>query len=276
MARINLPDIDCEKAVMKLTAFIKDELSNTGLKRLVLGVSGGVDSGLVAFLSVMAVGAENLVGVILPYKTSNARSEKDAENLIAHLGLKKYRVDITPQVDIYFEKFPDADKNRRGNKMARERMSILYDISALEEAVVIGTSNKTEIFLGYGTMYGDLACAFNPLGDLYKSHVKALARHVGVPENIVNKIPSADLFSGQTDEGDFGFSYEDIDNLLFSLVDKGMSPEQCEREGFDPALIKRVVRLMKSNEFKREAPPIAGLSDETIGIGFRCPPEWSE
>lgn len=276
MARVNLPDIDCEKTVTKLTDFIKRELSKTGLKRLVLGVSGGVDSGLVAFLSVMAVGAENLVGVILPYKTSDPQSEKDAESLIAQLGLKKYRVDITPQIDNYFQKFPNAGKNRRGNKMARERMSVLYDISALEKAVVVGTSNKTEIFLGYGTIYGDLACAFNPLGDLYKTHVRALARHVGVPENIINKTPSADLFSGQTDEGDFGYSYEDIDSLLFSLVDNRMSPEQCENEGFDPALIKRVIQLMKSNEFKREAPPIAKLSDETIGIGFRCPPEWSK
>ncbi|UCC81405.1 MAG: NAD+ synthase [Candidatus Zixiibacteriota bacterium] len=268
--------MDCEKTVTKLTDFIKSELSKTGLSKLVLGVSGGVDSGLVAFLSVMAVGAENLVGVILPYKTSNPQSEKDAASLIAQLRLKKYRVDITPQIDVYFKQFPDADKNRRGNKMARERMSVLYDISALEKAVVVGTSNKTEIFLGYGTIYGDLACAFNPLGDIYKTHVRALARHVGLPESIITKRPSADLFSGQTDEGDFGYGYEDIDKLLFSLVDKGLSPEQCENEGFNPAMVKRVVHLMKSNEFKREAPPVARLSDESIGIGFRCPPEWSK
>ncbi len=276
MSRVILPDLDCDKTVRELIEFIKLELSQTGLERIVLGISGGVDSALVAFLSVKAVGAENLVGVILPYKTSDPRNVKDAENLIDHLGLKKYRIDITPQIDTYFEQFPDADKNRRGNKMARERMSVLYDISALEKAVVIGTSNKTEIFLGYGTIYGDLACAFNPPGDLYKTHVRALAKHIGVPENIIDKTPSADLFRGQTDEGDFGYSYEDIDKLLFSLVDKAMTPEQCENEGFSRAMVKRVIQLMKSNEFKRNAPPVAKLSDDSAGIDFRCPREWGK
>ncbi|UCE66204.1 MAG: NAD+ synthase [Candidatus Zixiibacteriota bacterium] len=276
MRGLILPDLDCDKTVKRLTDFIKLELSKTGLNRLVLGISGGVDSALVAFLSAKAAGAENLVGVMLPYKTSDPQNEKDAENLIFHLGLKKYRIDITAQIDIYFEQFPDADKNRRGNKMARERMSVLYDISALEKAVVIGTSNKTEIFLGYGTIYGDLACAFNPLGDLYKTHVRSLARHIGVPANIVNKTPSADLFRGQTDEGDFGFSYEDIDRLLFSLVDKGMTPEQCENEGFSRAMVKRVIQLMISNEFKRNSPPVAKLSDYSAGIDFRCPREWDK
>jgi NAD+ synthase len=269
-----LTDIDPERVVRKLTDFIESELSRTGLKRLVLGISGGVDSALVAFLSVKAVGKENLVGVILPYKTSNSGSEKDAEGLIGKLDLKSYRVDITPQIDAYYDRFPDADKNRRGNKMARERMSVLYDISALEKAVVIGTSNKTEIFLGYGTVHGDLACAFNPLGDLYKTQVRILARHIGVPENIIKKTPSADLFRGQTDEGDFGYSYDDIDRLLFSLVDIGISPEKYEDEGFDRAMIRRVIKLMKSNEFKRETTPVAKVSDDSIGIDFRCPRDW--
>jgi NAD+ synthase len=241
-----------------------------------LGISGGLDSTLVAYLSARAVGPENLVGVILPYKSSNPENEKDADSLINQLGLKKYRVDITPQVDIYFERFPDADKTRRGNKMARERMSLLYDISALENAVVIGTSNKSEIFLGYGTIFGDLACAFNPLGDLYKTQVRALAGHMGVPDNIIGKTPSADLFSGQTDEGDFGFSYEDVDRLLHLLVEIGLSPEQCEEEGFDRAMIRKVIQMMIANEFKREPTPIAKLSDSTIGIDFRCPREWSK
>jgi len=273
---INLPDIDCGRIVKKLTDFIKFELSKTGLGRLVLGISGGLDSALVAFLSVKAVGPNNLVGVILPYKTSNPRNVKDAENLINHLGAKKYRIDITPQIDVYFERFPDADKNRWGNKMARERMSVLYDISALEKAVVIGTSNKTEIFLGYGTIYGDLACAFDPLGDLFKTQVRALARHIGIPENIVNKIPSADLFSGQTDEGDFGFSYEDLDKLLFLLVEKGFSPQKCESEGFSHDMVNRVIQMMISSEFKRAMPPIAKLSDKSAGLDFRCPRDWSK
>jgi len=276
MAGFDIPKLDCDEIIDRLTGFIRKELSKTGLSRLVLGISGGVDSALVAYLSVRSVGPENLVGVILPYKSSNPDNEKDAEGLISHLGLKKYRVDITPQVDIYFERFPDADRTRRGNKMARERMSVLYDISALEKAVVVGTSNKSEIFLGYGTIFGDLACAFNPLGDLYKTQVRTLARHLGIPPKIINKKPSADLFSGQTDEGDFGFSYKEVDRLLDMLVEKRMSPQQCEREGFDNAMIRRVIQMMIANEFKRESTPIAKLSDDTIGIDFRCPREWSK
>jgi NAD+ synthase len=276
LTQSDIAEINCDKTIEKLVGFIKHELSETGLSRLILGISGGVDSTLVAYLSVRAVGPENLVGVILPYKSSNPENERDADMLIKHLGLKKYRVDITPQVDIYFERFPDADKIRRGNKMARERMSVLFDISALENAVVIGTSNKSEILLGYGTIFGDLACAFNPLGDLYKTQVRALARYMGVPDNIIGKTPSADLFSGQTDEGDFGFSYEDVDRLLYQLVERGLNPEQCEEEGFDRAMIRKVIHMMIANEFKREAAPIAKLSDSATGIDFRCPREWSK
>lgn len=276
MAQAGIPEIDYDETTEKLVGFIKNELSKTGLGRLVLGISGGVDSALVAYLSVRAVGSENLVGVILPYKSSNPDNEKDAAMLIDRLDLKKYRVDITPQVDIYFEKYPDAGKTRRGNKMARERMSVLYDISAMERAVVIGTSNKSEIFLGYGTIFGDLACAFNPLGDLYKTQVRALARHLGVPEQIIGKTPSADLFSGQTDEGDFGFSYEEVDRLIHLLVEGGKDPGQCEAEGFNRAMIDKVIQMMIANEFKRESTPIAKLSDSTTGISFRCPREWSK
>jgi NAD+ synthase len=276
MISIDSLNLNLEETVVKLVDFIRLELSGTGLKRLVLGISGGVDSALAAFLSAKAVGAENLVGVILPYKTSNPENERDAEKLINKIGMKKYRVDITPPVDKYFERFPDADNNRRGNKMARERMSVLYDISALERAVVVGTSNKTEIFLGYGTIYGDLACAFNPLGDLYKTQVKALARHIGVPHNIIDKIPSADLFSGQTDEGDFGFYYEDVDKLLYSLVDLGLTPGQCEAEGFNGDMIRKVIKMMMASEFKRNSPPVAMLSGKSIGINFRCPREWGK
>ena len=273
---LRLPNIDCEKVIVRLTDFIKSELQKTGLARLVLGISGGVDSALAAFLSVRAVGAENLVGVILPYKTSNPENEKDARELIGKLKIKSHRVDITPQIEAYFERFPDADKNRRGNKMARERMSVLYDVSAMEKAVVVGTSNKSEIFLGYGTLFGDLACAFNPLGDLYKTRVRALAKHIGVPDNIIGKTPSADLFEGQTDEGDFGYSYDEIDRLLYGMVEKGLNPDECVNEGFKPEMIKRVIQLMRANEFKRATPPIARISDDSAGVDFRVPRNWSE
>ncbi len=276
MSGIDKLQIDCEKTVDILTDYIKSELAKTGLKRLVLGISGGVDSALVVYLSVKAIGADNVVGVIMPYKSSNPENEKDAEELIIKLGLKKYKVNITPQIDQYYNQFPDADQIRKGNKMARERMSVLYDISALEKAVVVGTSNKSEIFLGYGTLFGDLACAFNPLNDLYKTQVWDLAKYLAIPQKIIDKTPSADLFTGQTDESDFGFSYKELDMLLYLIVDNGFSPAQCEDKGFDPAIIHKVVELMRANEFKRSPLSIARLSEAAIGIDFRCPREWSK
>ena len=271
MDRPQKPDLDAETATSVLIDFIRGELSKAGFERLVVGVSGGLDSATVTFLSVRAIGSQNVVGVILPYKDSNPGNIEDAEDVISRTEVQKYVVDITPQVDPYFAKFPEADKNRRGNKMARERMSILYDLSAAEKALVIGTSNKSEILLGYGTIFGDLACAINPLGDLYKTQVRILARYLGVPEEIINKPPSADLYIGQSDEGEFGFTYEDVDRLLYLLVDDRYTPDQCEKEGFDKKLINKVIDMMIKNQFKRSAPVIARISKGAPGINFRYP-----
>lgn len=259
-----------------LTAFIKDELAKPGFSRLIVGLSGGLDSAVVAYLSVKAIGNENVVAAIMPYKSSNLENIKDAHELVAALGIKKYEVDITPQVDSYFKRFPDANRDRRGNKMARERMSILYDLSAKERALVIGTSNKSEILLGYGTIFGDLACAINPIGDLYKTQVRILAHHLGVPEKIIAKPPSADLFEGQTDEGDYGFSYQDVDGLLYLLVDERYSPAQCEKAGYDRAMINKVIDMIVINQFKRSTPLIAKLSSRTVGLDFRYPRDWGK
>ncbi len=266
--------LDGEIVTSFLTNFIRDELSKVGYGHLIVGVSGGLDSAVVAFLSAKAIGKENVFGVILPYRDSDPGNIEDAEDVISRTGVKKYVVDITAQIDPYFEKFPEADKNRRGNKMARERMSILYDLSAAENALVIGTSNKTEILLGYGTIFGDLACAINPLGDLYKTQVRILAKHLGVPEKIIAKPPSADLYIGQSDEGEFGFTYKDVDRLLYLLVDERYTPDQCEKEGFDNKLVKKVINMIIDNQFKRSAPVIAKLSDRTVGIDFRYPRDW--
>lgn len=263
--------LDAGMAAGALVNFIRDELSAAGFDHLVVGVSGGLDSAVVTFLSAKAIGGKNVFGVILPYRDSNPENIEDAEEVISRTGVKKYVVDITPQVDPYFEKSPQADKNRRGNKMARERMSILYDLSAAEKALVIGTSNKSEILLGYGTIFGDLACALNPLGDLYKTQVRILAKHLGVPEKIIAKPPSADLYVGQSDEGEFGFTYEDVDKLLYLLVDERYTPDQCEKEGFDKKLVKKVIKMIKKNQFKRSAPVIARLSSRAVGIDFRYP-----
>lgn len=263
--------LDVEIATSFLTNFIRDELSKAGYGRLIVGVSGGLDSAVVTFLSAKAIGKQNVLGVILPYKDSDPGNIEDAEDVISRTGVNKYVVDITAQIDPYFEKFPEADKNRRGNKMARERMSVLYDLSAAEKALVVGTSNKTEILLGYGTIFGDLACAIDPLGDLYKTQVRLLAKHLSVPEKILAKPPSADFYAGQSDEGELGFTYQDVDRLLYLLVDERYTPDQCEKEGFDKKLVKKVIDMIIKNQFKRSAPVIAKLSDRTVGIDFRYP-----
>ncbi|MEE9553458.1 MAG: NAD+ synthase [candidate division Zixibacteria bacterium] len=242
-----------------LTRFIREELAKTGFGRLILGISGGLDSAVVAYLAVNAIGKENVVGLIMPYKTSNPENMADAEILIESLGIKKRIVDISDPVNSYFERFPDADNIRRGNKMARERMSVLYDFSAMEKALVIGTSNRSEILLGYGTIFGDLACAINPLGDLYKSQVRALAKHLGVPDRIIAKIPSADLHKGQSDEGEFGFSYEEVDRLLHLMIDKKHTPSQCAEKGFSEEMIRKVNNMIEKNRFKGSPPVIARL-----------------
>ncbi len=259
-----------------LTEFLRDELAKPGFSRLILGLSGGLDSAVVAHLSANAIGKENVIAAIMPYKTSNKDNINDARDLADILGLRSHFVDITPQIDNYFAKFPDASPTRRGNKMARERMSILYDLSVVEKALVVGTSNKTEILLGYGTIFGDLACALNPLGDLYKTQVRILAKHLGVPEKIIAKPPSADLIAGQTDEGDYGFSYAEVDGLLYMLVDERYTPAQCEKAGYERSLIERVTQMIVSNQFKRSTPIIAKLSNRTVGIDFRYPRDWGK
>ncbi len=259
-----------------LTAFLRDELAKPGFSHLILGLSGGLDSAVVAYLAVNAIGKENVVAAIMPYKTSNPENVADAREMANHLGLRTHYVDISPQIDEYFAKFPDASPNRRGNKMARERMSILYDLSVIEKALVVGTSNKTEILLGYGTIFGDLACALNPLGDLYKTQVRILAKHLDVPEKIIAKPPSADLVAGQTDEGDYGFTYNDVDGLLYLLVDERYTPAQCEKAGYDKSMIERVIQMIISNQFKRSTPIIAKLSNRTVGIDFRYPRDWGK
>jgi NAD+ synthase len=276
MANQHRLDLDCESTLGFLTTFIRDELAKPGFGRLILGLSGGLDSAVVAYLSVKAIGSGNVVAVVMPYKESNPEHVADAHKLSDELGLKKYEIDITSQIDGYFKAFPDADVNRRGNKMARERMSILYDLSAVEKALVIGTSNKTEILLGYGTLFGDLGYAMNPLGDLYKTQVRILAKHLGVPEKIIAKAPSADLFTGQSDEGDLGFTYEDVDRLLYLLVDERYTPEQCEKAGFGRNLIVKVTKMIITNQFKRSTPLIAKLSNRTVGIDFRYPRDWGK
>ncbi len=257
-----------------LVGFIRNEVRKVGFERVVLGLSGGVDSSLVATLAAEALGPKNTVAFIMPYTTSDPKSKSDALQVVQQLGIHHVEIDISPQIDAYFERFPDADKKQRGNKMARERMSILYDQSWAWRALVIGTSNKTELLLGYGTIYGDMASAINPIGDLYKTQIWQLADALGVPTGIVQKAPSADLWAGQSDETELGFQYRMIDQLLYYLVDRRYSVEELKRQGFDEAFITEIVRRVRENQYKRRLPVIAKLSSRTIDRDFRYPRDW--
>ncbi len=257
-----------------LVKFLRDESQHAGFSRGVVGLSGGVDSAVVAFLAAEALGKENVRGVLMPYRTSNPQSRADADLVVRSLGIQTETVDISPMVDAYLKDRPDADRVRGGNVMARQRMIVLYDISSRDGALVFGTSNKTEILLGYGTIFGDLASALNPLGDLYKTQVWHLAEALGVPEAIVKKQPSADLWEGQTDEQELGITYARVDQLLYALVDERRNVKELLEMGFEEALIERVRRLIRINQFKRRPPLIAKISHRTVNIDFRYPRDW--
>ncbi len=257
-----------------LVGFIRNEVRKVGFQRVVLNLSGGVDSSVVAILAVEALGKENVTALYLPYKTSDPKSRRDALEVVKQLGIRHLEIDITPQIDAYFEQFPDADQVRRGNKMARERMTIAYDHSWAWRGLVLGTSNKTELLLGYGTIYGDMASALNPIGDLYKTQLWQLADAIGVPTAIVQKAPSADLWAGQSDEVELGFQYRRVDQLLYYLVEQRYSIEEVERLGFERAFIDQIVRRVRDNQYKRRLPLIAKLSSRTIDRDFRYPRDW--
>lgn len=249
------PPIDPEAVLPGILDFIRERLEASRRSRLVLGLSGGLDSATSAYLGARAVGAENLWAYLMPYTTTSRDSIDDAILVAGELGLEYELVDITPMVDTYFNKYPDADRKRRGNYMARTRMAVLYDQSEARHALVLGASNRTEALLGYSTLWGDMACAFNPLGGLYKTQVRKLAAHLGVPGRIIDKPPSADLWQGQTDEEEMGLTYDEVDRLLYAMVDLGKQGEELEAEGFDRALIVKVLHMMDSSSFKRRMPP---------------------
>jgi len=259
-----------------LVGFVTDEVHKVGVKKAVLGLSGGIDSALVAFIAAEALGPENVHAICMPYKSSNPESESHARLVAQACGVNFSLVPITPMVDAYFEMFPDADNMRRGNKMARERMTILFDHSALQRALVLGTSNKTELLLGYGTLYGDMASALNPIGDLYKSHVWQLSEAMGVPAEVIEKKPSADLWAGQTDEEELGFSYRQVDELLYRMVDLRLTREELIAAGFAPSFIDDIYQKVQNSHFKRRLPVIAKVSNRTIDRDFRYSRDWGK
>lgn len=266
--------INTELACSILTGFIKSEIGRVGFKRAVIGLSGGVDSTLSCFLAAEALGPENILAVRMPYKSSSSDSLEHAQMAIDALGVQSLTVPITDMVDPIFERFPEMSQVRRGNVMARARMIILYDQSEQFHGLVVGTGNKTEILLGYTTLFGDAACALNPLGDLYKTQVRQLARAVGVPEVIIAKPPTADLWAGQTDEGELGFTYAEVDQLLYLLIDQRYSPEECIAAGFAENFVRTVAERVRRFHFKRVMPPVAKVSNRTVGYDFLYLRDW--
>jgi NAD+ synthase len=263
--------IDTDVARRVIGEFIRGQLRQAGFERAVLGLSGGIDSAVVAYLVAEAIGAERLLCVLMPYRTSSPASRADAVAVVAALGCPSEVVDISPMVDAFFGDDPEVSPLRRGNFAARQRMAVLYDRSVTWGGLVVGTGNKTESLIGYTTIFGDNACAFNPIGDLYKSQVRQLAAALGVPEAIIRKAPSADLWPGQTDEDEAGFSYPQLDRLLYWRIDKRRSVEEVAAMGFDPVLVARVDRMIATSEFKRQVPPIAKLGPRTAGVDYLYP-----
>lgn len=265
------PKINAAFVEKVLVAFIRDEFGRCGCAKGLLGLSGGLDSAVTAALAARALGPANVLGLIMPYGTAFPEDIRDAAALARRLGIRFKKIDIAPQIDLYFAAHPTANRVQRGNKMARERMSILYDHSAREGALVLGTSNKTELLIGYGTVHGDMACAINPVGDLYKTQMRDLAAHLRIPAAIRRKSPTAGLWPGQTDEGDIGLSYEELDAVLDLLVEGRKTRREVIAEGHPATAVDRVLRMVKRSGFKRAMPPIAKLSIRSVGHDFLYP-----
>ena len=267
--------INTEVARQILTGFIKSEVSRVGFSRIVINLSGGLDSALSCALAAEALGPENVLALRLPYRTSSRDSLDHAQLMIDQFNVQNKTFDISGMVDPLIESDPQMSNTRKGNIMARSRMIALYDQTEALKGLPIGTSNKTEILLGYTTMWGDMASALNPIGDLYKTQVRQLSRAMNIPSVIIDKPPSADLWLGQTDEGELGFTYEQVDKLLYLLVDQRYSAQECVEEGFDQSFVEAVTTRIRRNQFKRMMPPVAKLSNRTIGYDFLYLRDWS-
>jgi NAD+ synthase len=266
--------INTQLATKILTGFIHSEITRIGLNHAVIGLSGGIDSALSCFLAAQALGPENILAIRMPYATSSADSLADAQRIIDATGVQSMTIPITEMVEPLFDRFPEMDNVRKGNVMARARMIVLYDQSEAFNGLVVGTGNKTEILLGYSTLFGDSACALNPIGDLYKTQVRQLAGDIGVPAEVIDKPPSADLWAGQTDEDELGFTYEEVDKLLYLLVDQRYRPKDLIEAGFSAGFVDRVIDRVRRNQFKRVLPPIAKLSNRTVGYDFLYLRDW--
>ena len=256
---MNKLDLNLKEVHNELVEFLRENFKKAGFSKAVLGLSGGIDSALVAYLLRDALGKENVLAIMMPYKSSNPDSLNHAKLVVEDLGINSKTIEITDMIDAYFKNEKEATSLRMGNKMARERMSILFDYSSKENALVVGTSNKTEIYLGYSTQFGDSACALNPIGDLYKTNIWDLSRYLKIPNELIEKKPSADLWEGQTDEQEMGLTYKEADQVLYRMLEENKTVEEVLAEGFNKNLVDNIVRRMNRSEYKRRMPLIAKI-----------------
>ena len=256
---MNKLDLNLKEVHNELVEFLRESFKKAGFSKAVLGLSGGIDSALVAYLLRDALGEENVLAIMMPYKSSNPDSLNHAKLVVEDLGINSKTIEITDMIDAYFKNEKEATSLRMGNKMARERMSILFDYSSKENALVVGTSNKTEIYLGYSTQFGDSACALNPVGDLYKTNIWDLSRYLKIPNELIEKKPSADLWEGQTDEQEMGLTYKEADQVMYRLLEENKTVEEVLAEGFNKDLVDNIVRRMNRSEYKRRMPLIAKI-----------------
>ncbi len=266
--------LDCSIVSKYLIEFVKQEIVKTGLKKAVLGLSGGIDSSLAAYIAKEALGKENVYGIMMPYRSSSKDSLNDAMKVVEDTGINYKIFEITKPADAYINSFDKMSNLRKGNVFARLRMITLFDHSSEYSALVVGTSNKTELLLGYGTWYGDMASCLNPIGDLYKNQIYQLSRYFNLPKSILEKKPSADLWVGQSDEDELGFSYDDADVILYHLFDLRFSVDEVAALGFDKELVEAIANRVRKNQFKRLPPIIAKISKRTINIDFRYLRDW--
>ncbi len=267
--------INTDLARSILVRFLRDAVYKVGYQRAIVNLSGGIDSALSAYLAAEAVGPENVLALRLPYKTSSPDSLEDAQAVIEALGIHSQTIDITPMVDPLLGQFEDMTSLRKGNIMARMRMIVLYDQSAAFNALPIGTSNKTETLLGYTTIFGDNAAGVQPIADLYKTQVRQLSRALNMPTHVIDKPPSADLWIGQTDEDELGYTYELADQLLYLLVDARYTVDEVVAEGFERQFVERIWRRVRLNHYKRTMPNIAKLGTRSVGHDFLYLRDWS-
>ena len=257
-----------------LTGFIKSEITRVGFSRAVVNLSGGLDSSLSCALAAEALGPENVLALCLPYLTSSPESLGHAQMVIEKFKVQSETINITDMVDPFIQRDPQMSDVRKGNIMARARMILLYDQTEVFKGLAVGTSNKTEILLGYSTLWGDSAAAMNPIGDLYKTQVRQLSRAIGIPTEIIDKAPSADLWAGQIDEDELGFTYDEVDQLLYLLVDQRYRPDDLVDAGFSEKFVVTVIERVRRNQFKRVLPTIAKLSNRTVGYDFLYLRDW--